>query len=54
VSVCTETEFSYLTRTGDLKSNSQSGVILVETAVAVFTISLAVRTCGWATDVMSF
>lgn len=46
MSVCTETEFSYLIRTGDLKLNSQSGVVLVETAVVVFTISLALRTCG--------
>jgi hypothetical protein len=54
VSVRIETEISYLTRTGDLKLNSQGGVALVEMAVIAFTISLAVRTCGWAMDVMSF
>lgn len=54
MSVCIETEISYLTRTGDLKLNSQSGVVLVETAVVAFTISLAVRTCSRAMDMMSF
>ena len=49
-----ETEISYLTRTEDLKSNSQSGVVLVEKVLPFFTISLALRTCGWAMDVMSF
>jgi hypothetical protein len=38
----------------DLKLNSQSGVALVETAAVVFAISLALRTCGWAMDVMPF
>ncbi|ODM18715.1 hypothetical protein SI65_05332 [Aspergillus cristatus] len=54
VSVCKETEISYLTRTEDLKSNSQSGVVLVEKVLPFFTISLALRTCGWAMDVMTF
>jgi hypothetical protein len=54
VSVCLETEISYLTCTRDLKLNSQSSVVLVETAVVAFTISLAVRTCGWSMDVISF
>jgi hypothetical protein len=45
---------SYLTRTEDLMFTSQSGVVLVRQVRPVFTISLALRTCGWAMDVMSF
>ena len=45
---------SYLTRTEDLKSTSQSGVVLVRQARPVFTISLALGTCSWAMDAMSF
>lgn len=45
---------SYLTRTEDLKLTSQSGVVLVEQVRPVFTISLALRTCSWVMDVMSF
>ncbi|KAJ5543793.1 hypothetical protein N7513_003453 [Penicillium frequentans] len=44
----------YLTRTEDLKSTSQSGVVLVGQVQLVLTISLALRTCGWTMDVMSF
>ena len=54
MSVCKKMESSYLTRTEDLKSNSQSGVVLVEKVLPFFTISLALGTCGWALDVMSF
>jgi hypothetical protein len=54
VSVCKETEISYLTRTEDLRSNSQSGVVLVGRVPPFPAISLALRTCLWVTDVMSF
>jgi hypothetical protein len=33
VSVCKETGISYLTRTEDLRSSSQSGVVLVEETI---------------------
>lgn len=45
---------SYLTRTEDLESAGQSGVVLVGQVRLVLTISLALRTCGWTMDVMSF
>jgi hypothetical protein len=45
---------SYLTRTDDLKSTSQSGVVLVGQVRPVFTISLALRTCSWAMNVQTF
>lgn len=51
MSVCKETEISYLTRTGDLMSNGQSGDVLVGRVLPIFAISLALRTCGCLTDV---
>jgi hypothetical protein len=44
---------SYLTPTEDLKSTSQSGVVLVGQIRLVLTILLALRTRGWMMDVMS-
>ena len=44
----------YLTRTKDLKSSSQTGVVLVVQVRPVCTISLALKTCGWVIDVMLF
>lgn len=51
MSVCKETEISYLIRTGDLKSNGQSGDVLVRKVLPFFAISLALRTCGCLTEV---
>ncbi|KAJ5853176.1 hypothetical protein N7534_005719 [Penicillium rubens] len=51
---CANDRNSYLTRTEDLKSTGQSGVVLVGQVRPVLTISLALGTCGWSMDMMSF